>query len=133
MEFDKSRVYTALNADELKVGSQVIVGDSILELKNKLKYGGCIRTLGEISGEDKVGRFRIYGDAYALAYLISEPEEKKLKWTGLELGDVITNGNKKAIVTYINTACDSKFFDCHILAGGYEWLSDDELKDWEKV
>lgn len=27
MEFDKSRVYTALNADELKVGSQVIVGD----------------------------------------------------------------------------------------------------------
>ena len=30
MEFDKSRVYTALNADELKVGSQVIVGDSVL-------------------------------------------------------------------------------------------------------
>ena len=29
MEFDKSKVYTALNADELEVGSMVIVADSL--------------------------------------------------------------------------------------------------------
>ena len=33
MEFDKSRVYTIVNADELKVGSKVIVADSLGLLK----------------------------------------------------------------------------------------------------
>ena len=37
MKFDKSRVYTALNADELKVGSKVIVADSVRALKNAVK------------------------------------------------------------------------------------------------
>lgn len=131
MEFDKSRVYTALNADELKVGSQVIVGDSILELKNKLRYGGCIRTLGEISGEDKVGRFRIYGDAYALAYLISEPEEKKLKWTDLKIGDVLKHKKEpfQRLVTAIDSRTDEEY---HILAGDL-WCDDERLADWEKV
>ena len=32
MEFDKSRVYTALNADELKVGCKVIIADDIASL-----------------------------------------------------------------------------------------------------
>lgn len=132
MEFQKERVFTAINADELKVGSQVIVGDSISELKDKIKKGGYDVPLYGISDESESNRFLIGDCSYSLAYLISESEEKKLKWTDLELGDIITNGTKKAIVTYINTACDSKFFDCHILAGGYEWLSDDELKDWEK-
>ena len=36
MEFDKSRVYTALNADELKVGSKVIVADSLQGLKDRV-------------------------------------------------------------------------------------------------
>ena len=36
MEFDKTRVYTALNADELKVGSRVIIGNTIEELKNRV-------------------------------------------------------------------------------------------------
>lgn len=29
MEFDKSRVYTAVNADELKIGSKCIFADTI--------------------------------------------------------------------------------------------------------
>ena len=29
MEFDKAKVYTALNADELKVCSRVIIGNTI--------------------------------------------------------------------------------------------------------
>lgn len=70
---------------------------------------------------------------YPLAYLISEPEEKKLKWTDLKIGDVIRhklsnleymiigidrqNTNTSKHIRYINT-----------------WLTDDELrKDWEKV
>ena len=33
MEFDKSRVYTAINADELKVGSKVICASCLANLK----------------------------------------------------------------------------------------------------
>lgn len=33
MDFDKSKVYTALNADELKLGSKVIVADDLKTLK----------------------------------------------------------------------------------------------------
>jgi len=32
MEFDKSKVYTAVNADELKVGSQVICADDLADI-----------------------------------------------------------------------------------------------------
>lgn len=37
MEFDKSRVYSTLNADELKVGSKVIVAETLTHLKILLK------------------------------------------------------------------------------------------------
>ena len=37
MEFDKSRVYTALNADELKIGSKVILGNTLSELKEAVE------------------------------------------------------------------------------------------------
>lgn len=37
MEFDESRVYTTLNADELKIGSTIIVADNLMELKHRVK------------------------------------------------------------------------------------------------
>lgn len=36
MKFDISRVYTAVNADELKAGDKVIVADTIEILKEKI-------------------------------------------------------------------------------------------------
>ena len=33
MEFDKSKIYTAANADELKIGSKVVVADTLEDLK----------------------------------------------------------------------------------------------------
>ena len=36
MEFDKSRVFTTVNADELKVGSKVIVADNLASLKRRV-------------------------------------------------------------------------------------------------
>ncbi len=84
MEFDKSRVYTALNADELKVGSKVIVSDCISELKELVaNYKDAdARELIRICSESSLdGRFETMTNIYHLAYLVSEPEEKKLKWT----------------------------------------------------
>lgn len=36
MEFDKSKVYTALNADELKVGSKIIFADDLSSLQSRV-------------------------------------------------------------------------------------------------
>lgn len=84
MKFDKSRVYTALNADELEVGSTVIVADSLQVLKDKFSkfaldedYAICI---GGILPETEMHRFKTsLGNVYPLAYLISPPEKPEYK------------------------------------------------------
>ena len=65
MKFDKSRVYTAQNADELKVGSKVIVADSLQGLKDRLNkftsdedHAICI---GSILPETEIHRFKTTG------------------------------------------------------------------------
>lgn len=133
MEFDKSRVYTALNADELKPGSKVVCAFSITDLKKRIDEGEQITEVHRILNEDVEQRINVYyGDAYLnypLAYLISEPEKKKLKWTDLKLGDTVTNGTR----TYIVIGIDSKGkYGSHILFGN-EWITDEDLQDWEKV
>ena len=78
MEFDKSRVYTAVNADELKIGSKCVLADTIQELKER-KY---IDTLAGVADESHVLRFvseRGSDWEYALAYLIEPPAEPKYK------------------------------------------------------
>ena len=83
MEFDKSRVYTAVNADELAIGSKVILGDTLSELKEavEVEKEEAIQTLAIIRGENEVLRFTgdKYHSGYTLAYLIEPPAEKKYK------------------------------------------------------
>lgn len=45
MEFDKSRVYTAVNAEELEIGSKVILGDTYRTIKNLVADEACIKTI----------------------------------------------------------------------------------------
>ena len=82
MEFDKTRVYTALNADELKVGSRVIIGNTIEELKNRVQNGTTPLTLSEIRSDSYEKRFKVEeyeeDSVFSFIYLISEPEEIKL-------------------------------------------------------
>ena len=78
MEFDKSRVYTAVNADELPIGSKCVFADTIQGLKER-KY---IDTLTGIADERRVCRFASEHGSdwkYALAYLIEPPAEPKYK------------------------------------------------------
>lgn len=134
MDFDKSRVYTALNADEVKVGSKVVCANTIKDLKRKVAENEITEIKG-IKDDCYENRFSAWFDddllGYALAYLISEPDEKKLKWTDLKIGDVIRNklGNLTCIVTCIDTF-DTKR---HIAVGGCDWLPDETLEEWEKV
>ena len=84
MEFDKSRVYTALNADELEVGSMVIVADSLQGLKDRLNKSASdedyISRIGSILPETAIHRFKtLWGGEYPLAYLISPPKKPEYK------------------------------------------------------
>ena len=83
MEFDKSRIYTAVNADELAIGSKCILGDTIQDLRQKIQGGFCaddcaedyFRYLSEIYDDDRVERFVANNCAYIYAYLIEPPAE----------------------------------------------------------
>ena len=78
MEFDKSRIYTAVNADELPIGSKCVFADTIQGLKER-KY---IDTLVGIADERRVCRFASEHGSdwkYALAYLVKPPAEPKYK------------------------------------------------------
>lgn len=82
MEFDKNRVYTAVNADELKVGSKVYVSDNMYYLKKCVEDNleSCILT--EVLLEKEANRFCIndpFNEQWALAYLIEPPNEPKYK------------------------------------------------------
>lgn len=129
MEFDKSRVYTALNADELKVGSKVILSDNLSYLKECVEHSDCIVSLKAIKSELFGERFFDGGSSWCLAYLVEEPEEKKLEWTDLKVGDVIKNNkeHKTVMVVQIDEDCT----DLHILAGN-KWLGEDDFEDWVK-
>jgi len=84
MKFDKSRVYTAVNADELRVGSKCIFADSLATLKACVETENPrIRILEEVEKENYTNRF-IWNDTYNcyymnLAYLIEPPAEPKYK------------------------------------------------------
>ena len=77
MKFRRSRVYTALNADELGIGSSVILGDTVSELKTAVKKEYSIQRLIAVYGEDTPYRF--IGDqdysVHSLAYLVEPYEE----------------------------------------------------------
>ena len=132
MEFDESRVYTALNADELKVGSKVILSDVLAHLKGYIFNNVKAETLMQVKGEECQDRFvGELGDTYSLAYLISEPEEKKLKWTDLKLGDVIRQ--KEGTISLLVTGIDvDPSTNVHIFTRDI-WVLDSELENWEKV
>ena len=67
MEFDKSRVYTALNADELKVGSEVFLADNIGFLKKLVKDDAVTTNLVRVLGEETNSRFEGISDIFSLA------------------------------------------------------------------
>ena len=81
MEFDKSKVYTAVNADELKVGSKVYVSDNIYYLRECVEdnFESCI--LARVMSEKEPKRFCIdkSNEKWQLVYLIEAPAEPKYK------------------------------------------------------
>lgn len=84
MVFDKSKVYTALNADEIKPGSKGYYADNLKALRDVV-CAADKSVFGEIENiyDDFCSRrFNIKDDCgygYCLFYLIEEPQEKKFR------------------------------------------------------
>lgn len=72
MIFDKSKVYTTVNADELERGDLIIGADSLALLKEKVGIGSekDLFPLIEVRGEDTDYRFDTEEDYFSLAYLV---------------------------------------------------------------
>ena len=80
MEFDKTRVFTALNADELKPGSLCYFGDCIAELRNRIGENQELVMLNYVRGDAYEKRFvRCDGIAFSLAYFVRTEEEEQKK------------------------------------------------------
>lgn len=74
MEFDKTRCYSALNADELKHGDKVVVADNLVDLMEFVRKND-VHEIEDILSEKCSERFGVCGMAnYALAYLVERAE-----------------------------------------------------------
>ena len=115
MEFDKSRVYTALNADELHVGDIIIGDDCIGGLRTKVEFDKVApftSVITNIREESNSCRFETaYVQSWHLAYLVKrKPESKYVPWTKencpLKCGDVVRYKNSVDKRTTIIDAID---------------------------
>ena len=80
MEFDKSRVYTALNADELQIGSKCIFADTVKGLRRRVEEDtNCVETFYRLYNNGCDDSFVGNDCAYCYAYLIEPPAEPKYK------------------------------------------------------
>ena len=82
MELDKHRIYTVVNADEVKLGSAGYFADNIYSLQQAVQYKDkeCFGKVEDIKDIDTGFRFVTDNDAcFSLFYLAEEPEEKKYR------------------------------------------------------
>lgn len=136
MEFEKSRVYTAVNADELKIGSKCIFADTICILREQVQrknYEDCIFLLRRIRGDDSTYRFDDGERWFSFAYLIepsAEPKylpfasNKKAMEAIMKHGGWVKNKNEQ--YSFI-TAIDIGEEDEYEIKIDDDWLSADEL------
>lgn len=87
MKFDKSKIYTAVNADEVKVGSKGYFADNLTDLKALVADESADRfnEILHINPSDNNYRFSFSaGNNYALFYLVEEPETTPKEVTAAE-------------------------------------------------
>lgn len=84
MDFDKSKVYTVMTADKVKIGSKGYYADCPKDLEERVNSDdkAYYNTLVEITPTSEVYRFKLgaaFLSEYALFYLVEEPVAKNLR------------------------------------------------------
>lgn len=82
MKFDKSNIFTAVNADELKKGDKVIVGDTLAMVRANVEIDAEPKEISEIRPDYNPYRFAVKDNIVcaALAYLVERAEEPKSRY-----------------------------------------------------
>lgn len=78
MNFNKLRVFTPLNADQVPVGSKGYFAETLGNLKNAVEMRGETAELTSIRDETHACRFYCaeYKSAWSLFYLVEEPKDE---------------------------------------------------------
>lgn len=87
MNFDIKKVYTSVNADEVKVGSIGYYADTLWDLKDAVEKDKCKDILTQVHEDTHSHRFS-FGSKYIawnLFYLVEEPREEEDLCTYKEL------------------------------------------------
>ena len=82
MEFDKNRIYTAVNADNIIVGSRGYFADNLKALEEAVQQEDSVMygEIEEIKSKVVSCRFKIKDESnYGLFYYVEEPQEKKFR------------------------------------------------------
>ena len=82
MEFDKSKVYTAFNAEDLPIGSKCIFADTVKALRKKVQaddYTQYVQPFIRLHDNGYDVQFLADCYTYNYAYLIEPPTEPKYK------------------------------------------------------
>ena len=80
MEFVISRVYTAVNAEDLEIGSTCIFANSLYDLQKQVEDGSGVDKLMRVLSSNSIARFEGKGGCLrALAYFVAPPSEPKYR------------------------------------------------------
>lgn len=113
MELDKHRIYTVVNADEVKLGSKGYFADNIYCLQQAVQHNGE-GYFGKVEGIKDINTgFRFVADngtCFSLFYFAEEPEEKKYRPyhntaeipSGALLKIVVSSDNTKFLITAVD-------------------------------
>ena len=115
-EFDKSKIFTCVNADEIKVGSIGYFSSDLKRLKNQVTNNeDNMFVVESIASESYSDRFIYDGDCSAsLFYLIEEPKENKYR-------------PFKDMTEFLETMCDG---DIECLDS---WFYNKDEKNYQKL
>lgn len=83
MTFDKSKVYTSLNAEELEIGSEVILANDLDTLKYEVEANSWptyVKRLDSVMGTSSTNRFKSGDQHYNLAYLVRKVAKEEEQW-----------------------------------------------------
>ena len=82
MKFDKNKVYTASNAEDLPIGSLCVFADTLQDLQQTVESSYVyerMKILTKLYKYDRFQRFIADGNGYLCAYLIEPPAKAKYK------------------------------------------------------
>lgn len=123
MVFDESNVFSAVNADKVKVGSKGYFADDIQCLKQLVGANSSIRVLEKIEEEDAVCRFMAdNGHTFNLFYLVEMPNE--VKYRPYKNTDELVEDWKERVIAY-----DSALFSKNPMFCPLIWVKNKATND----